>query len=395
MSVFTILAVHTGVLLCASHIAFKRWPIQGSRPRLLLLQILLCCALCAGSLTYHSAVSHVNFYTTLGVPTSAPSGAIKRAFKRASLQHHPDRLPMDASVEQRSAAAAHFADLGDMTDILLSPSERKAYDWFGPLSDAQHEAAHLAKYGAHLLPQTEHAVALHSGAAYLLHAVWTLLLVQCGAASASRYGGWRTLLAAFSALIALASIEGVLHSSMRSYLTEFMSDLLSLPHQVKNDSVPQFNYTLFEWRAWLHLIYPSVLYLLCAIAECTAIESTIANDEQMQLQTVAALVAGQHACLVTQSRALEQIERRARGLQPLPMNVISALTSSHVAPLVDRFGDSESGLTQTQRMQRQQVAQAVAHRRYIDAEAKKGRFGVPSWMWSVGLFLFFNWLSRG
>jgi hypothetical protein len=388
---FSIIAVHTGVLLFASQFAAKRWPISGSRLRLFLLELLLWGLLFIGTITYYSATSHVNFYTTLGIPTTAPSGSIKRAYKRASLQYHPDRLPADATTEQQSSAAAHFADLGDMTDILLSPAERKAYDWFGPLSDAQHEAAHLAKYGAHLLPQTEQAVAIHSGAAYLLHAVWTLLLIQ----SNSRYGGMRTLMSAITILICIAGTEGLLHSSMRSYLTEFVCDMLGLPTHAKNDSVPQFNYTLFEWRSWLHLIYPSILYLLCILSECTSSQSTIANDETLQLQTIQALVAGQHACLVTQNRSLEQIERRSRGLPPLPPNVITNSTTSQLAPLTSPFGDSESGLTQTQRMQRQQVAQAVAHRRYIDAEkAKNGRLGIPSWMWSIGLFLFFNYLSR-
>lgn len=66
-----------------------------------------------------------DFYETLGVSRDADEAALKSAFRKAAMQHHPDRNPGDA------AAEAKFKELNSAYDCLKDPQKRAAYDRFG------------------------------------------------------------------------------------------------------------------------------------------------------------------------------------------------------------------------------------------------------------------------
>ncbi|XP_060829466.1 dnaJ homolog subfamily C member 1-like [Bombus pascuorum] len=62
-----------------------------------------------------------NFYEMLGVPQAANGSEIKKAFRRLSLQLHPDKNPAEDAEQQ-------FRKLVAVYDILKDPAKRQRYD---------------------------------------------------------------------------------------------------------------------------------------------------------------------------------------------------------------------------------------------------------------------------
>jgi molecular chaperone DnaJ len=66
-----------------------------------------------------------DYYEVLGVPRDADLEAIKKAYRRAALDCHPDRHPGDHTCEER------FKDLSEAFQVLSDPEKRELYDRYG------------------------------------------------------------------------------------------------------------------------------------------------------------------------------------------------------------------------------------------------------------------------
>ncbi len=66
-----------------------------------------------------------DYYDILGVERGADASAIKVAFRKRAMQHHPDRNRDDPEAEQK------FKELGEAYEILSDDQKRAAYDRFG------------------------------------------------------------------------------------------------------------------------------------------------------------------------------------------------------------------------------------------------------------------------
>jgi molecular chaperone DnaJ len=62
-----------------------------------------------------------DYYEALGVAKGASADEIKKAFRRAAVQHHPDR----------GGDEAKFKEINEAYEILKDPSKRQRYDQFG------------------------------------------------------------------------------------------------------------------------------------------------------------------------------------------------------------------------------------------------------------------------
>ncbi len=63
-----------------------------------------------------------DYYQLLGVPETATTDEIKKAFRRLAKQHHPDRNPNNPQ------AAERFKEINEAHDVLSDPEKRKKYD---------------------------------------------------------------------------------------------------------------------------------------------------------------------------------------------------------------------------------------------------------------------------
>jgi curved DNA-binding protein len=61
----------------------------------------------------------MNYYETLGVPKNASQDELKKAYKKASMQHHPDRTGGDDS---------KFKQINEAYSTLKDPNKRQQYD---------------------------------------------------------------------------------------------------------------------------------------------------------------------------------------------------------------------------------------------------------------------------
>ncbi len=66
-----------------------------------------------------------DFYDLLGVPRTASSDDLKKAYRKLAMQHHPDRNPND------KAAEAKFKAISEAYEVLKDDQKRAAYDRFG------------------------------------------------------------------------------------------------------------------------------------------------------------------------------------------------------------------------------------------------------------------------
>ena len=70
-------------------------------------------------------MSKRDYYEVLGVPKTADDAALKSAFRKLAMQHHPDKNPGD------KAAEAKFKELNEAYQCLSDSQKRGAYDRYG------------------------------------------------------------------------------------------------------------------------------------------------------------------------------------------------------------------------------------------------------------------------
>ncbi len=63
-----------------------------------------------------------DFYAILGVPKGVSATEIKKAYRKAAKDNHPDRHPGDAAAEKR------FKEMGEAYSVLSDAEQRKQYD---------------------------------------------------------------------------------------------------------------------------------------------------------------------------------------------------------------------------------------------------------------------------
>jgi molecular chaperone DnaJ len=71
-------------------------------------------------------MSERDYYEILGVTKNTDAKAIKKAYKRLAMKHHPDR-----NKDNKEAAEKTFKEIQKAYSILSDEQKRQAYDQFG------------------------------------------------------------------------------------------------------------------------------------------------------------------------------------------------------------------------------------------------------------------------
>ena len=72
----------------------------------------------------------MDYYSTLGINRNASQDDIKKAYKKMSMQHHPDRTGGDDS---------KFKEINEAYQTLNDPQKKQMYDQFGTADPRQHQ----------------------------------------------------------------------------------------------------------------------------------------------------------------------------------------------------------------------------------------------------------------
>ena len=67
-----------------------------------------------------------DYYAILGVARSADEEAIKKAYRKAAMKHHPDRNP-----NNKEAAEAKFKEISEAYEVLSDKQKRAIFDQVG------------------------------------------------------------------------------------------------------------------------------------------------------------------------------------------------------------------------------------------------------------------------
>jgi len=70
-------------------------------------------------------MSKRDYYEVLGVERNSDAETLKKAFRKAAMQHHPDRNPGDKQAEEK------FKEASEAYEVLSDPDKRARYDRFG------------------------------------------------------------------------------------------------------------------------------------------------------------------------------------------------------------------------------------------------------------------------
>ncbi len=71
-----------------------------------------------------------DYYELLGIKKGASDDEIKKAFRKAALKYHPDRM-VNASEEEKKVAEEKFKELNEAYQVLSDSEKRQMYDQYG------------------------------------------------------------------------------------------------------------------------------------------------------------------------------------------------------------------------------------------------------------------------
>ena len=115
----------------------RRWQSDHTLPLLLVQLLLLMLLLLLPRnplphiiLPIVSATKPNSLYSVLNIPKSASQSDIKRAYRKAALQHHPDKVPPS----ERTKAEHKFKEIAKAYEWLSDEKKRKLYDAYGEKS---------------------------------------------------------------------------------------------------------------------------------------------------------------------------------------------------------------------------------------------------------------------
>ena len=77
--------------------------------------------------TTAAAAANTSLYQTLNIPKTATQSEIKKAYRKAALKHHPDKVPQ----EQRAKAEHKFKEISKAYEWLSDEGKRELYDRYG------------------------------------------------------------------------------------------------------------------------------------------------------------------------------------------------------------------------------------------------------------------------
>ncbi len=321
-----------------------------ARPKNLLLAIAFLCAVAAASEGQEWMTRPPSLYSVLEVDRSAGPAELKTAFRKQSLQWHPDK-------NKAPEAAERFAAMQEAYDTLSDIDSRRVYERYGTSSkDLRLRSLHAQK--------SEQDVMLGMAMHYVIWSVLTYLMTIGKASAEARQ--W-----SFIGLIVCLFIE------FQTLFSPGFDPLASILPRT-----PQF-----EKLVLLHSLYPPFMH------GCRLLGQFLFVDMEMQsMGLMVAVLETNKEILVS----LEQlIQAQQQGKKGGGGGAAGAAGNAAVQAAGATPGDALRGdesLPLAARMRRRQEAEQRAMQAQQQKASKTG--GIPSWVFMVGMYALFHYLGK-
>lgn len=296
------------------------------------------------SVWYELKDTEVNYYRFMEIDRGAGMADIKRAYRKKSIELHPDKNPNNPNAD------SEFAKLGAMNEVLVDKRLREAYDTWGP------ERVELLRDKRNAAQDSENQMLINMSMFYVVWSVlgYFLTLGKCHERARQFYYG---------GLIALACFE---------FSCKFMNgDHLSFIRR----------YTIYEQIDMLHRIFPAYLNACRMLSQATFV------DEEKFLQLhLEQLHLNQRQIMQMLFQVIQNTDKKGRAKASVEAGV-DPMNNPSISPEVkENLAKAEAMMGTAPRLNQGANPKAKAK------ETKSGGFNITNIIWMVCVYTFFNYV---
>ena len=311
----------------------------------------LCCFASFTTYTGYLSEKDESYYSLLEVPVVTPQVEIKRAYRKVSLKYHPDKQ-MDVDDSAKAAAAVRYAKIQEASEVLQDSRARKIYDRFGPKA--------VKAYQDRNESDPSSGAMMNLGVNFVIWGMLTFLLtLGNGGANARMYS-----------LVGLVFITILGWQLMLDDL-DFLADYV-------------WYWTPYDKAQILQHLYPAYMRGATIIAQTQYIDKEKVMNEKIQWMIVA---------LQTLHAKVDRLEGTNRKTKSVKVTA---------APVATRPDESSAGDVNPVKKAQLKAKAAAAKNSKGNGSSGAGiegpqttkprNFGIPSWAWGIGVYIFINWV---
>lgn len=332
--------------------------IQKNPGRRGIVYAILALCVMASFTTYTGYISEKDesYYSLLEIPVASPQTAIKRAYRKVSLKYHPDKQT-DVDEATKEAAAVRFAKIQEASEVLQDSRAREIYNKFGPKAVKSYQTRESVDHSSNVL--------MSLGINFAIWGLLTFLLTMSDSGSKSR-------MYSLGGLVAITLVAWQLQLDDFDFLTDSM-----------------WYWTKYDKAQILLQLYPPFMRGASIIANAQFVDKEKIMNERIQWIIQALQVLHEKVDQLDGRKMSKSKTTMAVGGEGEGEGAQQAATASHAGAV----NPLKKAQLKKQAAANKNSGGSSAKSAIPGPETTKARsFGVPSWAWGIGVYVFIQWV---